>query len=171
MDEHVEEALALVEKMGHNSSVGHVDPLKRRFKQQAAFIYFARSELEVALDLFLDSEVDERELISLFPGLLPSSTCQFYYHLFINFLKKSVHMPASFFTVIWSVLQLLCELFRLSTVLLTYLNFTMAIVKEYRRLNNFCFITCKWPMILERVCFHWYDILHVLNVFLFLFAK
>ncbi|XP_034243766.1 transforming growth factor-beta receptor-associated protein 1-like [Thrips palmi] len=75
LDEHVEEALALLEKMGpHNRSVGHVDPLKRRFKQQAAFIYFARSELEVALDLFLDSEVDERELISLFPGLLPSST-------------------------------------------------------------------------------------------------
>lgn len=74
-DEHVEEALALLEKMGPlNRSMGHTDPLKRRFRQQAAFIYFARSELEVALDLFLESEVDERELISLFPGLLPSST-------------------------------------------------------------------------------------------------
>ncbi|KAJ1521054.1 hypothetical protein ONE63_002762 [Megalurothrips usitatus] len=75
IDEHVEEALALLEKVGHPGRLmGQVDSLKKRFKQQAAFIYFARSDLENALDLFLDSDVDERELISLFPGLMPAST-------------------------------------------------------------------------------------------------
>ncbi|KAK3925412.1 Transforming growth factor-beta receptor-associated protein 1 [Frankliniella fusca] len=75
VDEHVEEALSLLEKVGNSGHlVGQIDPVKKRFKQQAAFIYFSRSELEIALDLFLDAEVDERELISIFPRLMPSAT-------------------------------------------------------------------------------------------------
>lgn len=75
VDEHVEEALSLLEKVGHSGGLpGQIDPLKKRFKQQAAFIYFARSDLEIALDLFLDSEIDEREIISIFPGIMPSAS-------------------------------------------------------------------------------------------------
>lgn len=77
LDEHVEEALALLEKVGHSGRpVAQIDTLKRRFKQQAAFIYFTRNELEISLELFLESDLDERELISIFPGLMPASTCK-----------------------------------------------------------------------------------------------
>ncbi|XP_052131326.1 transforming growth factor-beta receptor-associated protein 1 [Frankliniella occidentalis] len=75
VDEHVDEALSLLEKVGHpGRQSGQIDPLKRRCKQQAACIYFSRSDLEIALDLFLDLEIDERELISIFPGIMPSAT-------------------------------------------------------------------------------------------------
>lgn len=88
VDEHVEEALSLLEKIGHAGRLtGHIDPLKKRFKQQAAFIYFTRSDLEIALDLFLDSEVDERELVSIFPGLMPSSTCESFEPFSLVFMK------------------------------------------------------------------------------------
>uniref|UniRef100_A0A914VBK9 CNH domain-containing protein n=1 Tax=Plectus sambesii TaxID=2011161 RepID=A0A914VBK9_9BILA len=46
----------------------------RRLRQKAAFVYFVQGKRAEALELMVDNELDPRELISLYPGLLPSQS-------------------------------------------------------------------------------------------------
>ncbi|PVD33381.1 hypothetical protein C0Q70_04636 [Pomacea canaliculata] len=74
-DKRVTEALELA-KNANRTGMTREKFLKmyRRIQQQAAFIMFAQQEFEEARTLFKESEIDIRELISVYPHLLPSSS-------------------------------------------------------------------------------------------------
>ncbi|KAK7098537.1 transforming growth factor-beta receptor-associated protein 1-like [Littorina saxatilis] len=76
-DKRVTEALDLA-KNANRTGMTRDKFLKmyRRIQQQAGFIQFAQKEFEQARTLFLESEIDVRELISVYPHLLPSN-CNF----------------------------------------------------------------------------------------------
>ncbi|CAG2204159.1 TGFBRAP1 [Mytilus edulis] len=76
-DKRVTEALDLA-KNANKAGLTRDKFLKifKRFQQQAAFIEFSEGHLEEAMDLFKNSQVDVREVISLYPRLLPSN-CNF----------------------------------------------------------------------------------------------
>lgn len=74
VSERVEEAVDLAE---HSGAVGmsqeQYQQLFRRLLQRAGFIKLAHGVFDQAQEYFLKGGVDAREVISLFPGLLPSS--------------------------------------------------------------------------------------------------
>uniref|UniRef100_T1J114 CNH domain-containing protein n=1 Tax=Strigamia maritima TaxID=126957 RepID=T1J114_STRMM len=74
-DERISEALELC-KHANKSGMEKEQYLNiyQRFQQQAAFIHLSRFHFEEAKELFLSSNLDIRELISLYPNLLPIST-------------------------------------------------------------------------------------------------
>lgn len=76
-DKRVTEALELA-KNANKAGLTRDKFLKifKRFQKQAAFIEFSEGHLEEAMNLFKDSQVDVREVISLYPRLLPSN-CNF----------------------------------------------------------------------------------------------
>ena len=45
-----------------------------KIQQQAGFIYFSNGDFDKAHELFESGAVDPREVISIFPGLLPPSS-------------------------------------------------------------------------------------------------
>jgi len=71
-DGRVEEALSLAEKAGRGKP--ETDLSRKLVQNQVAFVYFSRLEMEKAQELFIEGEIDVRELISLFPGLLAASS-------------------------------------------------------------------------------------------------
>lgn len=73
-DKRVTESLELA-KNANRTGMSRDKFLKmfRRIQQQAAFIQLAQKEFDEARELFRESEIDIRELISLYPCLLPSN--------------------------------------------------------------------------------------------------
>ncbi|KAM4045450.1 LOW QUALITY PROTEIN: transforming growth factor-beta receptor-associated protein 1 [Anomaloglossus baeobatrachus] len=73
-NQRVEEALALAKGARHNIPKEKFQVMYRRILQQAGFIQFAQLQFLEAKELFRSSHLDIRELISLYPLLLPSSS-------------------------------------------------------------------------------------------------
>ncbi|KAL3842523.1 hypothetical protein ACJMK2_020527 [Sinanodonta woodiana] len=74
-DKRVQEALDLAKNANHAGlSKDKFLKIYRRFQQQAAFIEFSQQNFDEAKELFKEGKVDVRELISLYPGLMPSSS-------------------------------------------------------------------------------------------------
>lgn len=74
-DERVDEALDLARNarpVGLSKEQFH--RIYRKIQQRAGFIYFSKCEFDKARDLFQSSKVDIREIISLFPNLMPLSS-------------------------------------------------------------------------------------------------
>jgi hypothetical protein len=74
-DSRVEEALELAQnanRVGLTKEQYH--KMYNKIQQQAAFICFSNGEFSKARVLFDSSSVDPREVISLFPGLMPPSS-------------------------------------------------------------------------------------------------
>ncbi|MEE6470358.1 hypothetical protein FKM82_008943 [Ascaphus truei] len=70
----VEEALVLAKGARRNIPKEKFQVMYRRIMQQAGFIQFAQLQFLEAKELFRSSHLDVRELISLYPLLLPSSS-------------------------------------------------------------------------------------------------
>ncbi|XP_053311093.1 transforming growth factor-beta receptor-associated protein 1 [Spea bombifrons] len=70
----VEEALVLAKGARQNIPKEKFQVMYRRILQQAGFIQFAQQQFLEAKELFRSSHLDIRELISLYPLLLPSSS-------------------------------------------------------------------------------------------------
>ncbi|KAM8976352.1 transforming growth factor-beta receptor-associated protein 1 [Pelodytes ibericus] len=70
----VEEALVLAKGARRNIPKEKFQVMYRRILQQAGFIQFAQLQFLEAKELFRSSHLDIRELISLYPLLLPSSS-------------------------------------------------------------------------------------------------
>ncbi|XP_066995580.2 transforming growth factor-beta receptor-associated protein 1 [Anabrus simplex] len=74
-DERVDEALELAR---YASPIGmDKDKFRRMYlkiKQKAGFIYFSKCDFDKAREMFETGRVDVREVISLFPGLMPLSS-------------------------------------------------------------------------------------------------
>ncbi|XP_056412095.1 transforming growth factor-beta receptor-associated protein 1 isoform X2 [Hyla sarda] len=73
-NQRVEEALLLAKGARHNIPKEKFQVMYRRILQQAGFIQFAQLQFLEAKELFRTSHLDIRELISLYPLLLPSSS-------------------------------------------------------------------------------------------------
>ncbi|CAJ0935352.1 unnamed protein product, partial [Ranitomeya imitator] len=73
-NQRVEEALVLAKGARHNIPKEKFQVMYRRILQQAGFIQFAQLQFLEAKELFRSSHLDIRELISLYPLLLPSSS-------------------------------------------------------------------------------------------------
>ncbi|KAM3933506.1 transforming growth factor-beta receptor-associated protein 1 isoform 1-T3 [Leptodactylus fuscus] len=73
-NQRVEEALVLAKGARHNIPKEKFQVMYRRILQQAGFIQFAQLQFLEAKELFRTSHLDIRELISLYPLLLPSSS-------------------------------------------------------------------------------------------------
>ncbi|XP_066433944.1 transforming growth factor-beta receptor-associated protein 1 [Eleutherodactylus coqui] len=73
-NQRVEEALVLAKGARHNIPKEKFKVMYRRILQQAGFIQFAQLQFLEAKELFRSSHLDIRELISLYPLLLPSSS-------------------------------------------------------------------------------------------------
>lgn len=74
-DARVEEALELAQnanRMGMTKE--QFQKIFHKIQQQAAFIYFSNGEFDKARELFGSGDVDPREVISVFPGLMPPSS-------------------------------------------------------------------------------------------------
>lgn len=70
----VEEALVLAKGARRNIPKEKFQVMYRRILQQAGFIQFAQLQFSEAKELFRSSHLDVRELISLYPFLLPTSS-------------------------------------------------------------------------------------------------
>ncbi|XP_069493019.1 transforming growth factor-beta receptor-associated protein 1 isoform X2 [Ambystoma mexicanum] len=70
----VEEALVLAKGARRNIPKERFQVMYRRILQQAGFIQFAQLQFSEAKELFRSSHLDVRELISLYPFLLPTSS-------------------------------------------------------------------------------------------------
>ncbi|XP_011236905.1 transforming growth factor-beta receptor-associated protein 1 isoform X2 [Mus musculus] len=70
----VEEALVLAKGARRNIPKEKFQVMYRRILQQAGFIQFAQLQFLEAKELFRSSQLDVRELISLYPFLLPTSS-------------------------------------------------------------------------------------------------
>ncbi|XP_004435932.1 PREDICTED: transforming growth factor-beta receptor-associated protein 1 [Ceratotherium simum simum] len=70
----VEEALILAKGARRNIPKEKFQVMYRRILQQAGFIQFAQLQFLEAKELFRSSQLDVRELISLYPFLLPASS-------------------------------------------------------------------------------------------------
>ncbi|XP_066476276.1 transforming growth factor-beta receptor-associated protein 1 [Tiliqua scincoides] len=70
----VEEALVLAKGARRNIPKEKFQIMYRRILQQAGFIQFAQLQFLEAKELFRSSQLDVRELISLYPFLLPTSS-------------------------------------------------------------------------------------------------
>lgn len=76
-DKRVSEALDLARNANRvGLSKDKFNKIFRRFEQQAAFIEFSQQHFEEARELFKEGLVDVREVLSLYPRLLPSN-CNF----------------------------------------------------------------------------------------------
>ncbi|KAF4527983.1 hypothetical protein B566_EDAN016638 [Ephemera danica] len=74
-DNRVDEALDLAQNSNHAGFTrDQYEQLYKSFQKQAAFIYFSMEEFEKARAMFISSDVDIREVISLFPSLLPQDS-------------------------------------------------------------------------------------------------
>lgn len=73
-NQRVEEALVLTKGARRNIPKEKFQVMNRRILQQAGFIQFAQLQFLEAKELFRTSHLDIRELISLYPLLLPSSS-------------------------------------------------------------------------------------------------
>ncbi|KAM9320927.1 transforming growth factor-beta receptor-associated protein 1 [Gastrophryne carolinensis] len=73
-NQRVEEALVLAKGARRNIPKEKFPVMYRRILQQAGFIQFAQLQFLEAKELFRTSHLDIRELISLYPFLLPSSS-------------------------------------------------------------------------------------------------
>ena len=74
-DSRAEEALELAQNANRvGMTKEQYQKLYHKIQQQAAFIYFSNGEFVKARDLFDSSSVDPKEVISLFPGLMPPSS-------------------------------------------------------------------------------------------------
>ncbi|XP_029460709.1 transforming growth factor-beta receptor-associated protein 1 [Rhinatrema bivittatum] len=69
----VEEALVLAKGVRRNMPKEKFQVMYRRILQQAGFIQFAQLRFQEAKELFRSGRLDVRELISLYPFLLPTS--------------------------------------------------------------------------------------------------
>ncbi|KAJ3593828.1 hypothetical protein NHX12_006162 [Muraenolepis orangiensis] len=72
-EDRVEEALVLTEGAEPNIPRDRFQILHRRILQQAGFIQFGQLQFQEAQEYFRKGELDPRELMSLYPLLLPSS--------------------------------------------------------------------------------------------------
>ncbi|XP_043392469.1 transforming growth factor-beta receptor-associated protein 1 isoform X8 [Chelonia mydas] len=70
----VEEALILAKAARRNIPKEKFQVMYKRILQQAGFIYFAQLQFLEAKELFRSGQLDVRELISLYPFLLPTSS-------------------------------------------------------------------------------------------------
>ncbi|KAM9212646.1 transforming growth factor-beta receptor-associated protein 1 [Dugong dugon] len=70
----VEEALVLAKGVRRNIPKEKFQVMYRRILQQAGFIQFAQLQFPEAKELFRSGQLDVRELISLYPFLLPTSS-------------------------------------------------------------------------------------------------
>ncbi|XP_060603083.1 transforming growth factor-beta receptor-associated protein 1-like [Ruditapes philippinarum] len=74
-DKRTQEALDLARNANHAGlTKDKFLKIFRRIQQQAAFIEFSQKNFDEAQDLFKGGQVDIRELISLYPRLMPSSS-------------------------------------------------------------------------------------------------
>ncbi|XP_059470664.1 transforming growth factor-beta receptor-associated protein 1-like isoform X2 [Neocloeon triangulifer] len=74
-DKKVDEALDLIQNANYTGySREQFEKMSQRIKQQASFIYFSLKDFDRAREMFIESNVDVREVISLFPNLLPQSS-------------------------------------------------------------------------------------------------
>ncbi|XP_053563641.1 transforming growth factor-beta receptor-associated protein 1 [Bombina bombina] len=73
-NQRVEEALILAKGARRNIPKEKFQVMYRRIQQQAGFIQFAQLQFLEAKELFRSSHLDIRELISLYPLLLPSTS-------------------------------------------------------------------------------------------------
>lgn len=71
----MEEALELAQNANRvGMTKEQFQKVYHKIQQQAAFIYFSNGEFDKARELFNSGNVDPREVISLFPGLMPPSS-------------------------------------------------------------------------------------------------
>jgi hypothetical protein len=71
----VEEALELAQNANRvGMTKEQFQKLYYKIQQQAAFIHFSNGEFDKAQELFVSGSVDPREVISIFPGLMPPSS-------------------------------------------------------------------------------------------------
>lgn len=74
-DSRVEEALELAQNANRvGMTKEQYQKVYNKIQQQAAFICFSVGDFGKAQELFDSSNVDPREVISLFPGLMPPSS-------------------------------------------------------------------------------------------------
>ncbi|XP_046986370.1 transforming growth factor-beta receptor-associated protein 1-like isoform X1 [Schistocerca americana] len=74
-DSRVNEALQLAQNSNMSGMTKEMFQMKlRKIEQKCGFIYFANSEFDKAREMFDSGGIDVREVISLFPGFLPSSS-------------------------------------------------------------------------------------------------
>jgi hypothetical protein len=74
-DARVEEALELAQNANRvGITKEQFQKMYHKIQQQAAFIYFSNGEFDKARELFDSGNVDPREVISIFPGLMPPSS-------------------------------------------------------------------------------------------------
>ncbi|KAH3886109.1 transforming growth factor-beta receptor-associated protein 1-like [Dreissena polymorpha] len=73
-DKRTQEALDLTRNANHGLTRDNFLKKFKRIQQQAAFIEFSRRNLAEAQELFKNGQVDVRELISLYPRLMPSTS-------------------------------------------------------------------------------------------------
>ena len=76
-NERVDEALELSEMVASravNSNEKDLDSIVNFVRSRAAFISLKKMELRRAQELFIRGRVDPREIISLFPRMLPASS-------------------------------------------------------------------------------------------------
>lgn len=71
----MEEALELAQNANRvGMTKEQFQMMYHKIQQQAAFICFANGEFDKARELFCSGNVDPREVISVFPGLMPPSS-------------------------------------------------------------------------------------------------
>ncbi|CAG0893931.1 unnamed protein product [Cyprideis torosa] len=71
----IHEALSLaVNSRSSNSQDEQIKVVLSNIRQRAGFISFAEGDFSQAFDLFLEGDLNPREIVHLFPGLLPSDT-------------------------------------------------------------------------------------------------
>ncbi|XP_052801707.1 transforming growth factor-beta receptor-associated protein 1-like [Mya arenaria] len=75
-DKRTTEALDLARNANHGLSRDKFLKIFKRIQQQAAFIEFSQRNFDDVQDLFKNGEVDVREVISLYPRMMPSG-CSF----------------------------------------------------------------------------------------------
>lgn len=71
----MEEALELAQNANRvGMTKEQFQKVYNKIQQQAAFIHFSNGEFDKARELFASGSVDPREVISIFPGLMPPSS-------------------------------------------------------------------------------------------------
>lgn len=73
IDKRVQEAFDLLVVSSKMNPKEYNDVYVKQVKAQAAFIYFENTNLDKALSLFLESSVDPREVIVLYPLMMPAN--------------------------------------------------------------------------------------------------
>ena len=74
-EDKIDEAMELAENASCGTTPREIfHEQRRRLEQRAGFLYLAHGDMAKSLALLIHSHVDPREVISLFPGMLPATS-------------------------------------------------------------------------------------------------